>query len=132
MSNNKIVTRNHSRPIKSYVRREGRLTKSQSNALDNLWIKNDSLNPTFSFKDRVVSIASNKAKEFEMTTLACASTGNLAGSVAAHGAKGGLETVVFIPKNLEKEKIISAGVYNPKIVTVDGTYDDVNLSLIHI
>ena len=61
-----------------------------------------------------------------MTTLACASTGNLAGSVAAHGAKGGLETVVFIPKNLEKEKIISAGVYNPKIVTIDGTYDDVN------
>ena len=94
--------------------------------LDNLWIKNDSLNPTFSFKDRVVSIASNKAKEFGLTTLACASTGNLAGSVAAHGAKGGLETVVFIPKNLEKEKIISAGVYNPRIVTIDGTYDDVN------
>ena len=89
--------------------------------LDNLWIKNDSLNPTFSFKDRVVSIASNKAKEFGLTTLACASTGNLAGSVAAHGAKGGLETVVFIPKNLEKEKIISAGVYNPRIVTIDGT-----------
>ena len=94
--------------------------------LDNLWIKNDSLNPTFSFKDRVVSVASNKAKEFGLTTLACASTGNLAGSIAAHGAKGGLETVVFIPKNLEKEKIVSAAVYNPKIVTVDGTYDDVN------
>ena len=94
--------------------------------LDNLWIKNDSVNPTFSFKDRVVSIASNKALEFELTTLACASTGNLAGSVAAHGAKGGLDTVVFIPKDLEKEKIISASVYGPKIVTIDGTYDDVN------
>ena len=94
--------------------------------LDNLWIKNDSVNPTFSFKDRVVSIASNKALEFELTTLACASTGNLAGSVAAHGAKGGLDTVVFIPKDLEKEKIISASVYGPKIVTIAGTYDDVN------
>ena len=69
--------------------------------LDNLRIKNDSANPTHSFKDRVVSVATTKAVEFEFDTIACASTGNLAGATAAHGAKAGLNTIVFVPKNIE-------------------------------
>jgi threonine synthase len=94
--------------------------------LNNLYVKNDSVNPTFSFKDRVVSVASAKALEFEFDTLACASTGNLAGSVAAHGAKAGMKTMVFFPSDLEKGKIVGAGIYGATLVSVDGTYDQVN------
>jgi threonine synthase len=94
--------------------------------LENLYIKNDSVNPTFSFKDRVVSVASAKALEFEFDTLACASTGNLMGSVAAHGAKAGMNTMVLFPANLEKGKILGAAIYGATLVAVDGTYDEVN------
>lgn len=94
--------------------------------LENLYIKNDSVNPTFSFKDRVVSVASAKALEFEFDTLACASTGNLMGSVAAHGAKASMNTIVLFPANLEKGKILGAAIYGATLVAVDGTYDQVN------
>ncbi|HEX8967920.1 MAG TPA: threonine synthase [Chloroflexota bacterium] len=94
--------------------------------LRNLWIKNDTVNPTFSFKDRPVSVASTRALELGFSTLACASTGNLAGSVAAHAAKAGMQAVIFIPSDLEPAKITGASVYEPIIVAVDGNYDDVN------
>ncbi len=94
--------------------------------LRNLYIKNDSTNPTFSFKDRVVSVATNKALEFGFDTLACASTGNLAGAVSAHGAKSGMETMVFFPSDLERGKILGAAIYGASLVAVDGTYDQVN------
>jgi threonine synthase len=94
--------------------------------LRNLWIKNDAVNPTYSFKDRVVSVAATKALEFGFETLACASTGNLAGAVAAHGAKARMRTLVFIPADLETGKIVGAAVYGPTVVAVRGTYDDVN------
>jgi len=94
--------------------------------LRNVYVKNDTVNPTFSFKDRPVSIASSKAVEFGFDTLACASTGNLAGSVAAHAAKAGLRGVVFIPSDLEPSKISGALAYSPTLVAVDGNYDDVN------
>ena len=76
--------------------------------LNNLYIKNDSVNPSFSFKDRVVSVAATKAKEFGFETISCASTGNLACSVAAHAARAGMRAVVFIPSDLERGKIIGA------------------------
>jgi threonine synthase len=94
--------------------------------LNNLYIKNDTVNPTFSFKDRPVSIASTKAVEFGFDTLACASTGNLAGSVAAHAAKADLRACIFIPADLEPSKIVGASIYEPTLVAVDGNYDDVN------
>ena len=94
--------------------------------LNNLYIKNDSVNPTFSFKDRVVATASAKALEFEFETLACASTGNLAGSVSAHGAKAGMDTMVFFPADLERGKILGAGIYGATLVAVEGNYDQVN------
>ncbi len=94
--------------------------------LRNLYVKNDTVNPTFSFKDRPVSIASTKALEFGFDTLACASTGNLAGSVAAHAAKAGLRACIFIPADLEPSKIVGAQAYGPTVVAVDGNYDDVN------
>ncbi len=94
--------------------------------LDNLYIKNDTVNPSFSFKDRVVAVASTKALEFGFDTLACASTGNLAGSVAAHAARAGMRAFVFIPSDLESGKILGAAVYDPTLVAVDGSYDDVN------
>jgi threonine synthase len=94
--------------------------------LKNVYIKNDTVNPTFSFKDRPVSIASSKALEFGFETLACASTGNLAGSVAAHAAKAGMRAVIFIPADLEPSKIAGALAYSPTLVAVDGNYDDVN------
>lgn len=93
--------------------------------LNNLWIKNDAANPTHSFKDRVVSVAATKAVEFDFDTLACASTGNLAGATAAHGAKAGMKTMVFIPANLERGKILGAAVFG-SVVLVNGNYDDVN------
>ena len=91
-----------------------------------LWIKNDTHNPTWSFKDRVVAVASSRARQFEFDTLACASTGNLANSVAAHAARAGLRAVVFIPHDLEVGKIVGSAVYRPTIIAVDGSYDDVN------
>jgi len=94
--------------------------------LNNLYIKNDSVNPSFSFKDRVVSVAATKAVEFGFDTLACASTGNLACSVAAHAARAGIRAIVFIPSDLERGKIIGAAVYGPTLVSVEGTYDEVN------
>jgi threonine synthase len=94
--------------------------------LRNVYVKNDTVNPTFSFKDRPVSIASSKALELGFDTLACASTGNLAGSVAAHAAKAGMRGVVFIPADLEPSKITGALAYSPTLVAVDGNYDDVN------
>jgi threonine synthase len=95
--------------------------------LNNLWLKNDTVNPTFSFKDRPVSIASSKAVyELGFDMIGCASTGNLAGSVAAHAAKAGVRACVFIPADLEPTKIVGAAVYGPTIFAVDGSYDDVN------
>jgi threonine synthase len=95
--------------------------------LNNLYIKDDSVNhPTLSFKDRVVAVALSKAKEFGFDTAACASTGNLANSVAAHAASAGMKCYVFIPANLETNKIIGSLVFNPVVVAVDGNYDDVN------
>ena len=94
--------------------------------LDQLYIKNDCLNPTHSFKDRVVSVAITKAREFGFSTVACASTGNLAASVAAHAAKAHLKSYVFIPSDIEQSKMVSTAIYNPVLVAVKGSYDDVN------
>ena len=94
--------------------------------LDHLYIKNDAVNPTNSFKDRVVSVASTKALEYEFKTLACASTGNLAGSVAAHAARAGMTAYIFIPADLEKGKVVGAAIYGPTVVAINGSYDDVN------
>ena len=94
--------------------------------LRNLWIKNDTVNPTFSFKDRPVSIASTRARELGFDVLACASTGNLAGSVAAHAAKAGMKACIFIPADLEPAKIVGASIYEPTIIAVEGNYDDAN------
>ncbi|MDP6558906.1 MAG: threonine synthase [Candidatus Binatia bacterium] len=92
-----------------------------------LYIKDDSVNhPTFSYKDRVVSVAMSKAIEFGYDTVSCASTGNLANSVSAHAAKAGLNCYVFIPDGLEQGKVIGSAIYGPKTVAVKGTYDDVN------
>ncbi len=94
--------------------------------LERLYVKNDCQNPTWSFKDRVVSLAVTKAREFEFDTLACASTGNLANSVAAHAARAGMDAFVFIPADLEQGKIVGSSVYGPTLVAVDGSYDEVN------
>ena len=94
--------------------------------LEELWIKNDSVNPSYSFKDRVVAVASAKALELGFETLACASTGNLACSVAAHAARAGMTAYVFIPSDLEAGKVLGAAIYNPTMIAVDGSYDDVN------
>src|SRR4051794_25177826 len=94
--------------------------------LGELWIKNDTLNPTGSFKDRVVSVALTKARELGFKVAACASTGNLANSVAAHAARAGMASVVFIPKALEAAKIVTTAVYGGTLIAVDGNYDDVN------
>ncbi|MBI2822755.1 MAG: threonine synthase [Acidobacteria bacterium] len=94
--------------------------------LKHLYVKNDSVNPTFSFKDRVVAVALAKAKEFGFETLACASTGNLASAVAAAGAKAGLTTYVFLPADVESGKIVNAAIYGPNLVAVHGTYDELN------
>ncbi|MFQ5509274.1 MAG: threonine synthase [Leptospirillia bacterium] len=95
--------------------------------LNHLYVKNDTVNhPTLSFKDRVVSVAISRAVEFGYKTVACASTGNLANSVSAHAAEAGLGCYVFIPNDLEAGKVIGNLVYNPTVLAVDGTYDDVN------
>jgi threonine synthase len=94
--------------------------------LGELWIKNDTLNPTGSFKDRVVSVALTKARELGFKVAACASTGNLANSVAAHAARAGMESIVFIPHDLEAGKVVTTAVYGGTLVAVEGSYDDVN------
>ncbi|MCW3067984.1 MAG: threonine synthase [Solirubrobacterales bacterium] len=94
--------------------------------LREVWVKNDAANPTHSFKDRVVSVAVTRARELGFETIACASTGNLANSVAAHGAALGMESYVFIPADLEEQKILATGVYGTRLVGVEGSYDDVN------
>ena len=99
---------------------------AQRLGLREVWVKNDAANPTHSFKDRVVSVATARARELGFKTIACASTGNLANSVAAHGAALGLESYVFIPADLEEQKILATGIYGTKLVAVKGNYDDVN------
>jgi threonine synthase len=94
--------------------------------LGELWIKDDTANPTGSFKDRVVSVALTKARQLGFKVAACASTGNLANSVAAHAARAGLDSIVLIPDNLEAAKITMTAVYGGTVVAVQGSYDDVN------
>ncbi len=94
--------------------------------LNNLYVKNDTVNPTWSFKDRVVAVASSRARELGYEKLACASTGNLANSVSAHAAAAGMEAVVFIPEDLEPGKILGSSIYGPTLVKVRGNYDTVN------
>ena len=95
--------------------------------VDELYVKDDSVNhPTFSYKDRVVSVAISKAIEFGFDTVSCASTGNLANSVSAHAARAGLKCFIFIPDNLEQGKIIGSAIYGPRTVAIRGNYDDVN------
>ncbi len=91
-----------------------------------LWVKDDSANPTHSFKDRVVSVALTAAKALGFTRYACASTGNLANSVAAHAARAGVPSMVFIPADLEPGKVVTTAVYGGDVVAIDGSYDDVN------
>ncbi|HEY0532591.1 MAG TPA: threonine synthase [Actinoplanes sp.] len=91
-----------------------------------LWVKDDSANPTHSFKDRVVSVALTAARGLGFTRYACASTGNLANSVAAHAARAGVPSIVFIPYDLELGKVITTAVYGGELVAIEGSYDDVN------
>lgn len=99
---------------------------AESLGLEEVWIKNDAANPTHSFKDRVVSVALARARELGFQTVACASTGNLANAVAAHASAGGFESFVFVPSNLEEQKLLATGIYDTELVGVRGTYDDVN------
>ncbi|MFG2006772.1 threonine synthase [Spirillospora sp. NPDC048911] len=99
---------------------------AESLGLQRLWVKDDSGNPTHSFKDRVVAVALAAARELGFKVLACPSTGNLANAVAAAAARAGIRSAVFVPSNLESQKIITTAVYGGTFVTVDGNYDDVN------
>jgi threonine synthase len=99
---------------------------AQALGLGELYIKNETANPTHSFKDRVVSVALARAQELGFDTIACASTGNLANAVAAHAAAAGLPAYVLIPHDLEEQKVLATGAYGAQIVAVRGTYDDVN------
>lgn len=95
--------------------------------IERLWIKNDAVNfPTLSFKDRVVAVALSKAREFGYDTVGCASTGNLANSVAANAAAAGLKSVILVPADLERAKVLGTSVFGAKVVAVRGTYDEVN------
>jgi threonine synthase len=94
--------------------------------LKELYILDDSVNPTYSFKDRVTSVAITKALEFGVEVVGCASTGNLAAAVAAHAAKAKLPAYIFIPDSIELAKIVQILVYGPRVITVDGNYDEVN------
>jgi threonine synthase len=95
--------------------------------VERLWIKNDAVNfPTLSFKDRVVSVALSKAREFGMRTVGCASTGNLANSVAAQAASAGLDSFILVPADLERPKIFGTALYGAKVIGCTGTYDEVN------
>ena len=98
----------------------------QALGMRSLYVKDDSGNPTHSFKDRVVSVALSAARAFGFTTVSCASTGNLANSVAAHATHVGLTSVVFIPSDLEAGKVVQTAVYGQTLIAVDGSYDDVN------
>ncbi|HEX5483749.1 MAG TPA: threonine synthase [Terriglobia bacterium] len=92
-----------------------------------IYIKNDAVNhPTLSFKDRVVAVALSKAREFGFSTVSCSSTGNLANAVAAQAAAGGFEAFIFVPADIEREKIIATEVFGAKLVRIDGNYDQVN------
>ena len=91
-----------------------------------LWIKDDSVNPSNSFKDRVVSVATTMARAFGYEAISCASTGNLANATAAHAAKAGMPCYVFVPEDLERAKILATEAYGAKVVAVKGNYDDVN------
>jgi threonine synthase len=91
-----------------------------------VWVKDDSANPTHSFKDRVVSVALTAANQLGFTRFACASTGNLANSVAAHAARAGVPSVVFIPSDLEAGKVLTTAVYGGEVISIEGSYDDVN------
>jgi threonine synthase len=107
-----------------------RLLKAENLAaavgLQTLWVKDDSTNPTNSFKDRVVACALSAARELGSKVFACPSTGNLANAVAAAGARAGMKTVVFIPSNLEQPKQVNSAIFTDSLVAVDGNYDDVN------
>lgn len=94
--------------------------------LKQLWVKDDSGNPTHSFKDRVVAVALSAARELGLQVLACPSTGNLANAVAAAAARAGIKSVVLIPQNLERQKILASAVYDTTLIAIEGTYDDVN------
>lgn len=94
--------------------------------LRHLYIKNDSVNPTWSFKDRVVEVGTAAARRFGYEVLACASTGNLAHSVAAHAARAGMRACVFVPASIERPKILASAIYAPTVVEVEGGYDEVN------
>jgi threonine synthase len=94
--------------------------------LRHLYLKDETRNPTHSFKDRVVSVALTKAREFGFDTVACASTGNLAHAVAAHAAASGLMAVALVPSGLERAKLVAASVYGAHVIEIDGTYDQVN------
>ena len=94
--------------------------------LNNLYIKNDSVNPTFSFKDRPAGVAISKAKEFGLSSVGCASTGNLASATAAHAAKADFPCYIFAPSDIEHAKIAQALSYGANYIAVDGTYDDAN------
>jgi threonine synthase len=100
---------------------------AQALGIRELWIKNDAVNyPTLSFKDRVVSVALSRARELGFTTVACASTGNLANSVAANAASAGLKAYVFIPSDLEQGKIVNSLIYGAQVIGIKGHYDEVN------
>ena len=106
------------------LRRADRL--AEAIGLRDLWIKDDSVNPSNSFKDRVVSVAATMARAFGFEALSCASTGNLANATGAHAAHVGMPAYVFVPEDLERAKILATEVYGAKVVAVRGTYDDVN------
>ncbi len=94
--------------------------------LKQLWVKDDSGNPTHSFKDRVVAVALSAARELGLQVLACPSTGNLANAVAAAAARAGIRSVVFIPSDLEPQKITASAIYDTTLIAIEGNYDDVN------
>jgi threonine synthase len=106
------------------LRRADRLADALG--LETLWIKDDSVNPSNSFKDRVVSVATTMARAFGFEAISCASTGNLANATAAHAAKIGMPCYVFVPEDLERAKILATAAYGAKVVAVKGNYDDVN------
>lgn len=94
--------------------------------IEKIWVKDDSTNPTNSFKDRVVACALSAARELDAKVFACPSTGNLANAVAAAGARAGIPTAVFIPSNLEQPKQVNSAIFTDNLIAVDGNYDDVN------
>src|SRR5216110_375588 len=100
---------------------------SRKLGIENLYLKNDSVNsPTLSFKDRVTAVAVNKALEFKLEAVGCASTGNLANSVAANAAAAGLPAYILIPEDLEPNKITATSIYGAQVIKVRGNYDDAN------